>query len=70
MQKVIKWECSRDYIGHHELPTKLEELIQKGYRIINVIPTQYRGSGTSFIEKAIIIVDEGRKEKLDKINSI
>lgn len=63
MQQVIKWESNVI-----DLETILKELISKGYKIINVIPTKY--SDYHRLINALIVVEEGRKEKLEKLEKI
>lgn len=70
MQKIIKWEF--EYGFNPAIETKLNSLINEGYKIVNVVPTEYNGNDPkyTFLKRAIIIVEVGRKEKLEKLNSI
>ena len=69
MQKIICWNTNSNS-GPKEIETKLNDLLKEGYRIIDVLPTEYYGSNYSTITKALIIIEEGRKEKLEKLNSL
>ena len=70
MQKIIKWNSKSELTGIGEIEKYLNEIIDKGYKIISVIPVEYSGGNYSYIYKALIIVEEGRKEKLDKLNKL
>ena len=56
IQTVIEWESKYDYSGHDDLKHKLNQLIEDGFSIVQVIPSEYIGSEVSRIVNALIIV--------------
>jgi hypothetical protein len=55
-QTIIEWVTKYDYSGPDEMKYKLNQLIEDGFTIVQVIPTEYTREGR--IQKAIIIYTE------------
>lgn len=57
-QSIVEWSSKHDYDGPDELKYKLNQMVDDGYTIIQVIPTVYEEGGPLRITKALLIVKE------------